>query len=104
MLVHEHRQHVETGLVGHDDVHQDHVRLQLPGLEDRVAPASCLTDRLDVLLLAQEQAETRADDRVVVDDQHTDPLRHTGDVIAPACRSRRDTWKPASGLRLRNDA
>src|SRR5205085_756979 len=41
-------------------------------LEDRVARRAGLADNLDVVLVLQQQPQARADDRVVVDDEHPD--------------------------------
>ncbi len=60
--------------VRHHDVHQDHVGLQRPRLEDRLTAGAGLADRLDVVLAREQQADAGADDRVVVDDQHPDRL------------------------------
>ena len=76
MLVHERRQDIKAGLVGHDDVHQDHVGLQVACLEHRLAAGRGLADRLDVLLLPQQQLQAGADDSVVVDDQHANGCGH----------------------------
>ena len=69
-LVEQRRDRVEAVSVGHDDVHQDHVGLQGARLEDRLSSRARLADRLDVGLLLEQEPDSRADDRVVVDDQH----------------------------------
>ena len=68
----ERRHDVEPALVGHDDVHQDHVGLQRTRLKDRVARVARLTDRLEVVLGVDQQLQAGAKDGVVVDDQHAD--------------------------------
>ena len=64
--------HVEPALVRHHDVHQDHVGLQRPRLEDRLAGVARLADRLDVVLRGEQEPQPAADDGVVVDDQDAD--------------------------------
>ena len=59
-------------LVGHDDVHQDHVGLQRTCLEDRVARGARLADRLEVVLGVEQEPQAGADDGVIVDDEDAD--------------------------------
>ena len=62
--------------LGHADVHQDDVRLEPPGLGDRLDAVRRLADDLDVLLRLEDHAEARPDERLVVDDQ--DAEAHSG--------------------------
>ncbi len=64
------RQDVEPALVRHDDVHEDHVRLERPRLENRIAGVAGLAHRLEVLLRVDQQLEACTEDGVVVDDQN----------------------------------
>ena len=63
---------VEPALVGHHDVEQDHVRLQRPRLEDRLAPGAGLAHRLQVVLGLEQELQAGAHHCVVVDDQDAD--------------------------------
>ena len=69
----EHERHaLDPALAGHDDVHQDHVRLLLARLEHGRADVAGLADHLDVGLGVEQEVQAGADDRVVVDDQDAD--------------------------------
>ena len=66
----------DAALVGHDDVEQDDVGLACAHLEDGVARVPGIADHLHVLLGLEQQPKTRANDRVVVDDD--DPNHESG--------------------------
>ena len=72
VLVLELRERLQAGLVRHDDVEQDHVGLQGPGLEDGVAGIAGLAHRLEVVRRLEQQPQAAAHHRVVVDDEHPD--------------------------------
>ena len=57
---------------GHDQVHQDDVRLERTGLVDRVAAVGRLADDLEVVVQSEEHAQPLTDDRVVVGEQDAD--------------------------------
>ena len=68
---------LETVDVRHPDVHQDHVRLRLPGREHGLEPVGSLADDLDVGLGVEDHPEPGPDEGLVVDDQDLDA--HAGD-------------------------
>ncbi|GIH25855.1 hypothetical protein Aph01nite_41650 [Acrocarpospora phusangensis] len=61
---------LDTVLDRHAHVHQDHVRLQAPGLGDRLHAVGGLTDDLHVRLRVQNQAEPGPEEVLVVGDEH----------------------------------
>ena len=87
------RNRLDAGLAGHDDVHQDHVRLGRARLEDGVLGVAGLADDLDVGLGLEHLAQAGADDGVVVDDQDADPL-----VLAHRSGTSATIVAPAPGL------
>ena len=95
---------LEAAAIGHDDVEQDHVRLQRPRLEDGVARVACLADRLEIVLRVHEQPEARPDDAVVIDDEdsnaHVTGNCTTSVVVTPGCDSIR-RLPPRSATRSR---
>src|SRR5262249_19101675 len=66
------RQHLDAALAGHDDVEQDHVGLRGARPEDRILRVAGFADDLDVVLLVEQQAQTRPHDGVVVDENDLD--------------------------------
>jgi hypothetical protein len=86
---------LEPVQVGHLDVHQDDVGTAPARELDGVAPVDRLADDVEVGLQLEDGAKARADERLVVGDQHGD--RHRGDATgwrrsrhhpAEACRDR----------------
>ena len=55
--------------VGHADVHDDDVRLQLTSEPDGVGSVGGFADDLDVVLELEDEAEALADERLVVGEQ-----------------------------------
>ena len=66
--------------LGHRQVEQDEVGLKLPGLGDRLLPASRLADDVEAVL-GEQPGQGVPGQRVVVDDQ--DPLGHAFGGILP---------------------
>ena len=66
------RDGLDAALPRHDDVHQDHVGLLSPRLEDGVPGVAGLADDLDVGLGLEHLAQAAPNDGVVVDDQDAD--------------------------------
>ncbi len=58
--------------LGHADVHQHDVGLQVPGLRDRVEAVGGLADDLQIVLGVEDHAEPGAHERLVVGDQQAD--------------------------------
>ena len=97
-LLQHRRRRLDPALPGHDDVHQDHVRLVRARLEDGVADVARLADDLDVVLGLEHAAQAGADDGMVVDDQHAD--RHAiGHLDRRASCRRRARTRPRAGRR-----
>jgi hypothetical protein len=62
--------------LGHPDVHQHHVRLELAGQRDRLATGRRLGNDLDVLARFEQRLEPAADEPLIVGQQrpdHADP-------------------------------
>ena len=55
---------------GHSNVEQTNVRPQPPGKFDRLVPVAALANDFDVRLVVQYHAESGADQRLIVGDQH----------------------------------
>ncbi len=62
----------ESVEAGHPDVEQADIRSQLVRQPDRLVAVGGLPDDLDVGLRVEDQAQTGADDRLVVGDEHSD--------------------------------
>ena len=85
MLVEQLGQPLEPRLARHDDVHQDQVGIPRACLEDRVPDGAGLADRLHVDLGVDQQAQTRANDRMVVDDEDANhPAGTSTATVVPA--------------------
>ena len=115
-LVHELGKDVEAGLLRHDDVEQNHVRLQRPRLEDRIAGVARLAHRLEVVLRVEQESQASPNHGVVVDYQHAEVTseeppprsssRHLSGTRSPAGRrearvaraSRESRWRPRESL------
>lgn len=81
------------------DVQQDHIGLLVPGERDRAGAVTCLADHPHVVLLFENAAQSLADQRVVVHEQHRYGLRLAGHRREP----RRLLWaipSPWACLRL----
>ena len=68
----------ETVHPGHPDVHQHDVGLVLGHRVCDLAAVRRLADDHDLLDAREQHRQPRADERVVVDDQHSDLLAHFG--------------------------
>lgn len=61
---------------GHDEIHEDDVRLERGRLFHRFRPVLGLSDHLHVLFSCDEHLDSLADDRMVVHDQQAYDLLH----------------------------
>ena len=83
-LLEELRQDFDPALTRHHHVEEDHVGLECTGPEDGVLRVACLTDDLHIFLSVEEQAEPRANDGVVVDEDDSDHSGTSTTSVVPA--------------------
>ena len=86
---------VETG---HADVHQDHVRLELPCEAHGVFPVLGLAHDLEVGTRLDDQREAAAHERLIVDDQHPD-----AHDASPSGICARTTYPPSAAEPIRTE-
>jgi hypothetical protein len=62
--------------VGHIDIHNHDIRLELPNLVDGLTTIGCLTDDTQVLLLLNQHAQTFAQHGMIINEQDGCLLAH----------------------------